>query len=69
MPCKSCGSINQSKFTAEIAIHSPELKNIDEPIVWVFPKIAVCLVCGSAEFAVPEEELRLLNKDNTAAAG
>jgi hypothetical protein len=69
MPCKSCKSLNQSKFTAEIAIHFPELKNIDEPVVWVFPEVVVCLNCGTAEFAVPEAELRPLCKDNTAAAG
>jgi hypothetical protein len=69
MPCKSCKSLNQSKFTAEIAVHFPELKNIDEPVVWVFSEVVVCLNCGTAEFAVPEAELRLLSKDNTAAAG
>ena len=69
MPCKSCKSLNQSKFTAEIDIRFPELKNIDRPVVWVFPEVVVCLNCGTAEFAVPEAELRLLCKDNTAAAG
>jgi len=69
MPCKACGSLNQSKFTAEVAIHFAELKNIDKPVVWVFPEVVVCLNCGTAEFAVPEAELRLLSKDNTAAAG
>jgi len=69
MPCKSCKSLNQSKFTAEIAIHFPELNNIDKPVVWVFPEVVVCLNCGTAEFAVSEAELRLLCKDNTAAAG
>jgi hypothetical protein len=69
MPCKSCKSLNQSKFTTEIAIHFPELKNIDKPAVWVFPEAVVCMNCGTAEFAVPEAELRLLCKDNTAEAG
>jgi hypothetical protein len=69
MPCKSCGSINQRKFTAEMGIHFPELKNIDKPVVWVFPELVVCLDCGAAEFAVPEEELRQLGKRDVAAAG
>ena len=69
MPCKSCGAANQSKFTAEIAIHFPGLKNINKPVVWVFPEIVICLDCGTAEFAVPEAELRLLFEDNAAAAG
>jgi hypothetical protein len=53
-------------FTAEIAIHSPGLKNIDMPVVWVFPELAVCVECGMAEFAVPEAELRLLAKGEGA---
>lgn len=69
MPCKSCGSVNQSKFRAEIAIHSPGLKNIDKPIVWVFPEVVICLSCGTAEFVVPEAELRQLAKGDAAAAG
>jgi len=67
MPCKSCGSVDQSKFSGEMCIHFPGLKNIDKPVVWVFPEVVVCLNCGTAQFAVPETELRLLAK--TEAAG
>ena len=66
MPCKSCGSVNQKKFSAEMQIHFPGLKDIDKPVVWVFPDV---LDCGTAEFAVPEEELRQLAKGDAAAAG
>lgn len=69
MPCKSCGSVNQSKFTAEMAIHIPGLKSIDKPVVWVFPELVVCLDCGTAEFAVTEAELRVLAKDDATVAG
>jgi hypothetical protein len=67
--CKACGSINQDKFIAEMAIRSPGLKNIDKPTVWVFPELIVCLDCGMAEFVVPEAELRLLPECTMAAAG
>jgi hypothetical protein len=69
MPCKSCGSVNQKKFSAEMGIHFLELKNIEKPIVWVFPEVVVCLDCGTAEFAVPEAEVRQLAKGDAAAAG
>jgi len=52
-----------------MAIHYPGLKSIDKPVVWVFPELVVCLDCGTAEFAVPEAELRVLAKDDTVAAG
>jgi hypothetical protein len=67
MPCKFCGSPNRSEFGAEMGIHFLGLKNIDKPVVWVFPKVVVCLDCGTAEFAVPEAELRLLAKGYGAA--
>jgi len=60
MGCKACTSDNQSSFNGEIAIHFSGLKGLDKPIVWVFPKLAVCLECGSTEFIVPERELRVL---------
>jgi hypothetical protein len=69
MTCKLCGSVNQNKFTAEIAIHFPGLKNIDKPVVWVFPEPVVCFDCGTAEFGVPEAELRQLAKGEANAAG
>ena len=67
MPCRSCGSVNQRKFSAEMGIHFLGLKNIDKPVVWVFPKLVVCLDCGTAEFAVPEAELRQLAKRDATA--
>jgi hypothetical protein len=68
MPCKTCASVNQSKFTGEVCIHFPGLKNIDKPVVWVFPELIVCLDCGASEFTVPEAELQLLAKGYAAAA-
>ena len=69
MPCKSCGSVNQSKFSGEMGIHFPGLKNVGKPVVWVFPELFVCLDCGTAEFAVPEAKLHLLAEGGAAAAG
>jgi hypothetical protein len=62
MSCKSCESEHQSTFNGEVAIHSPGLKGLNEPIVWVFPKLVVCLDCGLTEFAIPEAELRQLRE-------
>jgi hypothetical protein len=66
MPCTSCGSNNLSKFWGEIAIHFPGMKDLDKPVVWVFPELVVCLDCGIAQFAVPEAELDQLKKGNAA---
>ena len=58
--CKSCAGLNLKTFNSEVAIHFPGLNGLNKPIVWVFPKIAVCLNCGFTEFLVPEGELRVL---------
>jgi len=68
MSCRSCQSQNQRNLNGEIAIHFHGLKGLDKPIVWVFPKLLVCLDCGFTEFAVPETELRrLAESDRTVA--
>jgi hypothetical protein len=58
--CKWCGSLDLARFTGEVGLHFPGLKNIEKPPVFVFPQFAVCAVCGAAWFALPEAELRLL---------
>ena len=71
MRCKSCGAAIDHRFRAEMGIHFPGLKNIDKPVVWVFPELVVCLVCGVAKFVVPEDELaelRRLAKGNAASS-
>lgn len=68
MSCKSCLSEHQSNLKGEIAIHFPGLKGLDKPIVWVFPKLLVCLDCGFTEFAVPDAELRELRDGTDASA-
>jgi hypothetical protein len=57
MVCKRCASSKQSMFNGEIAIHFPGLNGLEKPIVWVFPRLAVCLDCGFTGFTVPEREL------------
>jgi hypothetical protein len=69
MSCRSCASVSQSKFPGEIGIHFPGLKDIDKPVVWVFPELVVCLDCGTAEFVVPEAELRQLGKGDSTEVG
>jgi hypothetical protein len=68
MSCKSCQSENQHTFNGEIAIHFPGLKGLDKPIVWVYPKLLVCLNCGFTEFAIPETGFRQLTEGDAAAA-
>ena len=60
MSCLLCGSSNESEFTAETMIHFADLKHVDKPGVWLFPKLLVCLDCGGSRFRVPEKELALL---------
>jgi hypothetical protein len=69
MCCNSCQSDNVRTFTGESAIHLPGLKSLNMPIVWVFPKLRVCLDCGFAEFQIPEKELKVLEEGAFAKEG
>jgi hypothetical protein len=66
MACRSCGSKNRTEFGAEINIHFPGWKGLDQLPVWAFPKLVVCLDCGFSQFTLSETELHLL-AEGTAA--
>ena len=68
MLCKSCYSVNNRQFPAEINIHFPGLEDLAEPNVFVFPQLFVCLDCGFAEFSVSEAELPLLAQGKHSSA-
>ncbi len=58
MACKCAG--HQSEFSSETCIHFSGLKNLDKPGVFLYPKLLVCLDCGSTSFTVPQTQLSLL---------
>jgi hypothetical protein len=58
MRCQSCQSTRQVELPGEIAIHFPGRENLSTPHVFVFSDIVICLDCGSANFTVPQSELR-----------
>jgi hypothetical protein len=60
MSCNRCASDEQKSFNGELAIHFPGLEGLDKPIVWVFPKLLVCLACGFGEFVTPAEQIEQL---------
>ena len=68
-PASRVGPVNQSKFTAEMAIHFPGLKNIDKPVVWVFPELVVCLDCGTADLLCRKLNCANLQKATPTEAG
>jgi hypothetical protein len=45
-------------------IHFSGLNNIDNPGVPAFPRVSVCLHCGSSWFTMPAIELALLARRN-----
>jgi hypothetical protein len=59
--CSSCASRRTTEFLGEICLHFPGgLESLKKPLVWMFPKVVVCLDCGFARFAVPQKELKLI---------
>jgi hypothetical protein len=68
MVCRSCASSNHGEFSAEMIIHFSGLRNLDKPGVWAFPKIVVCLDCGSSRFTIPKTDMALLAEGAPAKA-
>ena len=60
MVCKSCQVENVKEFGSEINIHFPAPEGLDEPAVFVFPKLVVCFGCGFTNFTLSETDLRQL---------
>ena len=67
MSCKRCASDNLKSFNGELAVHFPGWEGLNKPIVWVFPKLMICLGCGLVEFVLPAEQLRQLKCDDSSA--
>ena len=60
MLCSACTSERQAEFGAEMSIHFLGREGLDNPAVWVFPKLVTCLDCGSVRFNVSKTDLALL---------
>ena len=67
--CNSCTSSRQAEFLGEVCLHfQGGLESLNKPLVWAFPRVVVCLDCGSAQFAVPDTELKLVQENFGDAA-
>jgi hypothetical protein len=67
MECKRCRSHDIHNFNGELGIHFPGREGLTKPLVWVFPKLMICLHCGFAEFVVPDEQREQLKDDGVPA--
>jgi hypothetical protein len=67
MSCKRCAFDDQKNFNGELALHFPGMAGLDKPIVWIFPKLLVCLRCGFGEFVVPDEQVEQLKNGDLPA--
>jgi hypothetical protein len=63
MNCRACDSDEQRVFEAEIPVVFPRIEDRAKPIVWVFPRLLICLACGYTEFVVPKAKLQVI-RDN-----
>jgi len=58
--CSLCSSRNEAEYNAEIMVHFDGRKHLENPGVLTFPRMLVCLECGSARLTIPENDLALL---------
>lgn len=64
MSCTLCFSANEVKFNTEIMIHFKGCKHLANPGVLAFPKMLVCLDCGSTRLTITAETLEVLRDEN-----
>ena len=57
MSCTRCLSLHETELNAEMNFHLRGLVNVDDPGIFVFPKVLVCLDCGLSEFVIEKGEL------------
>jgi hypothetical protein len=55
--CRSCAASHLVELSAEISIHFPGLKGLDVEPILAFPKLNVCLCCGSIQSQLSTKEL------------
>ena len=67
MCCKRCGSQEVKGFQGELGIHHPGWEGLNKPLVWAFPELMVCQVCGFTEFELPAKQLAELTIGNSFA--
>jgi hypothetical protein len=53
MSCPLCASGKEKEFSAEMIIHHSGLENLKRSPVLVFPKLLVCMDCGSSRVSIP----------------
>lgn len=61
MSCPSCRVGNPVEFGSEMILHFTGIKNVNNPGVWLFATVLICLDCGVARFSVPEVKLASLS--------
>jgi hypothetical protein len=59
--CKKCGSGNETELYSEICVHVPEPEKLETPVL-VFPRLRICLDCGTSTFAMPGTELQVVRR-------
>jgi hypothetical protein len=65
LQCRSCSASSLVELNSEICIHFPGLKGVDVEPIFAFPKLTVCLDCGSVQSDLSAKELDNV-KESTA---
>lgn len=66
MACESCESEDQTVLDAEVNLHFPGRKGLDQPHLLTCTKIIICLACGFSRGLFATGELSVL-RDSVAA--
>jgi hypothetical protein len=62
LQCRSCSAARLVELDSEICLHFPGLKGLDVDPILGFPKLTVCLGCGSIQSYFSADELGRLRE-------
>jgi hypothetical protein len=60
MARNECACKNYEEFASELAIHFAGIEGLKKPLLFIYPKLRICMDCGDADFIVPEKDLKVL---------
>jgi len=55
--CNACASPELIELSSELCLHFPGLRGLKKKPIYAYPKLTICLKCGSIQSTFSAEEL------------
>jgi len=66
--CNACASLELIELGSETCLHFTGLKGLKKKPIYAFPKLTICLKCGSIQSNLSAEELEQVRAESVDEA-